>query len=373
MIKKLSTKLFIYFGLIIVITGGIIGIFAEISTTYHFSLYMRHRGMIEEGPSMIENLPRILWPHSPEQSFIQSMSIYLLIALLIALFISFVLSYLISHRLTTPIKEMTEAASKLAKGDLSQRVETTSADEIGQLSQTFNLMASNLEEFEELRKNMCADIAHELRTPLTTIQGYLEALKDGVVKPERKTLVSIHEESLLLSRLVNDLQDLSLAEAKQLKLIKEPANLDEIVEKVVNGMKGEIEENGLKLEIKISKDLPPVMVDANRISQVFRNLLKNAINFTPAGGLISIKANKDGSFIKVSFSDTGIGIEEKDLPYIFERFYRVDESRSKDRGGAGLGLAVVKYIIEAHQGKIEAKSKPGEGTTFIFTLPLAED
>jgi signal transduction histidine kinase len=278
----------------------------------------------------------------------------------------------LSRRALAPVETLTAAARRMEAGDLSQRVEVTSQDEIGDLARAFNAMADGLARLEELRRNMVNDVAHELRTPLSNIRGYLEALQDGVVEPDARTIDSLYEEAMLLSRLVDDLQELSLAEAGQLRLERQPVVLADVVDRAVDAARPRAESKGVTLRVEMPESIPLANIDPHRIGQVLRNLLDNGLTHTPAGGEISVTAHAAGQWIAVSVRDTGAGIAEKDLPYIFERFYRADKSRSRATGGAGLGLAIVKQLVKAHGGRVEAESQVGRGTTFTFTLPVED-
>lgn len=289
---------------------------------------------------------------------------------LVAVAIALLLTFFLSRRILAPIKALTQAARRLGKGDFSQRVKIRDKGEVGELAQSFNSMASDLERAEQLRRNMVADAAHELRTPLSNIRGYLEAIRDGIKKPNASTIRSLNEEAASLSRLVDDLQELSLADAGKLKLSCRKEDISKLIDEAVAAWQPQAVAKGLTLAVKPAGKLPPVNIDSHRIKQVLRNLLENAVAHTRRGGSITVKAWQEGSQIKVSVVDTGEGIPAKDLPNIFERFYRVDKSRARATGGSGLGLTITKRLVEAHGGQIEVQSKPRKGSRFTFTLPL---
>jgi signal transduction histidine kinase len=291
-----------------------------------------------------------------------------LVAVAIALFLTFFLS----RRILAPVKALTSAAERVGRGDFSQRVETKDKGELGELANTFNSMANDLERAEKLRQNMVADVAHELRTPLSNVQGYLEALRDGVIKPDAETIRSLSEEAALLSRLVDDLQELSLAEAGELKLDCQAEDIAELINQTVAAVQVQATTKGASVFIDLPDKLPTVNIDSHRISQVLRNLLENAVAHTAKGGSITVVAKQQGNWVEVSVTDTGEGIPAEDLPNIFERFYRVDKSRARATGGSGLGLTIAKRLVEAHGGKIEAQSELGKGSRFTFTLPVPE-
>jgi signal transduction histidine kinase len=278
----------------------------------------------------------------------------------------------LSRRALAPVEALTAAARQMEAGDLSQRVEVASRDEIGDLARAFNSMADGLAQLEELRRQMVTDVAHELRTPLSNIRGYLEALQDGVVEPDKGVIDSIHEDAMLLNRMVDDLQELSLAEAGQLRLERKPVALADVVDRAVEAACPQATAEDLVLSVDVPADLPLVDVDPQRIGQVLRNLLCNAMTHTSPGGEIAITARTEGRWVAVCVRDTGTGIAEEDLPYVFDRFYRADRSRSRATGGAGLGLAIVKQLVEAHGGWIEVEGAVGKGTQFTFSLPVAD-
>jgi two-component system sensor histidine kinase BaeS len=212
-------------------------------------------------------------------------------------------------------------------------------------------------------------VAHELRTPLSNIQGHLEAIRDGLLPAEPATLDSIFEEVLLLARLVEDLQELTLAEAGQLTLIRQPADVVDIARRAAWAAQPPAEARGLTIETDLPDPPATAEVDPERIGQVLRNLLSNAITHTPEGGRITVELKDEGRELRVTVADTGTGIPADDLPYVFERFYRVDRSRVRATGGAGLGLTIAKRLVEAHGGTIGVESELGKGSRFTFTLP----
>jgi len=291
---------------------------------------------------------------------------------LIAVAIALIMTFFLSRRILAPVKSLTSAAGLLGRGDFHQRVQIRDKGELGQLADTFNSMASDLERAEQMKRNMVADIAHELRTPLSNIRGYLEAVRDGVKKPDTDTIRSLEEEASLLSRLVDDLQELSLAEAGELTLVRREENVAVLVRQVMSAVEGYVSAKGLSLTVELPDKLPLVNIDSHRIGQVLRNLLENAIAHTGTGGTITVAARQHENGVEVAVSDTGEGIPPEDLPNIFERFYRVDKSRARATGGSGLGLTIAKRLIEAHGSSIEADSEPGKGSTFTFTLPVFE-
>jgi signal transduction histidine kinase len=304
-------------------------------------------------------------------AFLASINRALLLAAGVAGLAAVLLTVGLSRPILGPVEALTAAARRMERGDLSQRVEVQSNDEIGELAQAFNAMANGLTRLEELRRNMVSDVAHELRTPLSNIRGYLEAVQDGVVEPKPEVIGSLHEEAMLLNRLVDDLQELALAEAGQLKLERRLVAPSDLVNRALEAARPRARAEGVTLRSDLPEDSPLVNVDPQRIGQVLGNLLSNALTYTPSGGEITIAARAKDSEVKVSVRDTGEGISTEDLPYVFERFYRADKSRSRATGGTGLGLSIAKQLVEAHGGTIGVESTLGEGSVFWFTLPTS--
>ncbi|MHA2067080.1 MAG: ATP-binding protein [Candidatus Thorarchaeota archaeon] len=304
------------------------------------------------------------------QIVFKSIGLYFIWGGLIAAAIALVIAFFLSRRILAPVKALTSAARRMGCGDFSQRVYVKDRGELGELTNTFNSMASDLERAEQLRHNMVADVAHELRTPLSNIKGYLEAIRDDMMKPDAKSIRSLDEEATLLSRLVDDLQELSLAETGELKLVCQMENIAELIKQTVDGVHAAARAKGVSVSTKMPNKLPLVNIDAHRISQVLRNLLDNAVAHTIKGDTITVSARQQKNSLEVAVADTGKGIPTDDLPNIFERFYRVDKSRARATGGTGLGLTIAKRVIEAHGGNIEVKSEVGKGSRFSFTLPV---
>lgn len=297
---------------------------------------------------------------------------------LVAAGLALLLGVFLFRQIVAPVRAVTTAAQAIAAGDLEQRVPVTSKDEIGQLAVTFNQMADALASDQRLRRIMMADIAHELRTPLSVIQANLEAMLDGVLPADTQEIALLHDETLLLARLVADLRLLSLAEAGQLKLERAPTALRDLISRSVDYLRVQADANQVGLTVDLPPDLPLVDLDSTRMEQVLSNLLGNALRYTPAGGRITVRAGMrlqpaagPSSAVVVEVADTGKGIDAADLPYVFDRFYRADKSRNRASGGSGIGLALVKQLVEAHGGRVWVESSPGTGATFAFALPLS--
>ena len=277
---------------------------------------------------------------------------------------------LVSRRVLVPVRSLSTAAQRLGEGDLSQRVPNSGSSELGQLAQTFNTMAENLQHAEEQRRNLTADVAHELRTPVSNIRGYLEAIKDGLVEPH-DTIDIIHQQVLHLSTLIEDLRLLSVAEAGNLRLDIQQCALEQLLDETLEAARPRAQAKGVALRLQEPERALEVRIDRTRISQVATNLVENAIFHTPDGGSVTISTAAEGSMVRVTVADTGEGITSEVLPLVFDRFYRVDSSRTRATGGTGLGLTIAKQLVEAHGGTIWAESSPGQGSCFIFELPLS--
>jgi signal transduction histidine kinase len=308
---------------------------------------------------------------SPEVTFLTAVNRSLWLAVLIAGLTALLLALAFAHSLARPLHLLTVVARRMEEGDLSQRVAIKSKGEIGALAHAFNAMADSVSRAERLRRNLVSDVAHELRNPLMNLRGTLELLQDDVLAPTPEALASLYEETSLLSRLVADLQDLSLAEAGQLRLARQAVSLQDVVHHAVQMVQPALAQKQLTLQMQVPADLPAVEADQERVAQILRNLLTNAITHTPGAGEIAVAAERDGAVVSISVRDTGAGIAPEHLPYLFERFYRTDASRARATGGTGLGLAIVKQLVEAHGGRVAIASQPGAGARFTFSLPVA--
>jgi len=307
-------------------------------------------------------------PTETHHAFLTAIHRYLIWAGALALALSFLLSYLLTRRVLRPLAQMVRATREVASGNFSARVETTTADEVGELGAAFNRMADSLERLERLRKTMVSDVAHELRTPLTNLRGYLEGLADGVVSPDRETFAMLQDEVLRLVHLVEDLGQLARAEAARAYLERREIDLPEAIRQMLAVYRPQIEAKGIAVETDFSPQAGRVRADRDKLLQAIRNLVDNACKYTPEGGRISVATAAAEDGVRVLFANSGPGIPAADLPYIFERFYRTDRSRSREAGGAGIGLAIVKELIEAHGGRVGAESDEGE-TRVWFILP----
>jgi signal transduction histidine kinase len=264
---------------------------------------------------------------------------------------------------------MAQAARRLARGDYGQRVQVRSRDETGQLAGAFNLMAGEMGGLERLRRDLVANVSHELKTPISALRGHLENLLDGVEEPNPALLALMVQQSERLSRLVDQLLDLSRLESGSAPLQLEHVRLSPLVDRVIAELGVARPDGSLEVRNEVPADLPPVEADRERIHQVLFNLLDNAVRFTPAGGQVKVLAVRENGSWEVSVVDTGPGIPKEHIPLVFERFYRVDPSRSRNDGGTGIGLAIARSVVEAHGGRIWAESEVGKGSSFHFVLP----
>jgi signal transduction histidine kinase len=284
--------------------------------------------------------------------------------------LAMVLSLILARRISRPLSELTSASREITAGNYSERVAAGGGVEVKELGDAFNTLAESLERNEKLRKDMIADIAHELRNPLATLRGQLELVQDGKVPASREAVDSLMEDVELLSRLVDDLRQLTLVEAGQLELDLSAVEVGEPVRSVASRFEHDAAEKEVALVIDLPEFIPMIMADQHRIEQVLGNLVKNALTCTPAGATIRVGATEKPHEVVFTVADTGPGIAPDELPNIFERFYRADRSRTRATGGAGLGLSIARSLVEAHGGRIWAESEVGKGTVISFTVPF---
>jgi signal transduction histidine kinase len=285
------------------------------------------------------------------------------LALLVALFLG--------YQLLRPVGALTQAARKMAGGDLGQRVQTNGQDELAQLGVAFNRMAETLQRSEQNRRSMTADIAHELRTPIAVQRAHLEALQDGVYPLTAENLQPVLDQTELLARLVDDLRTLALADAGELPLERAPFDLDALVRRVLERFRPDADNHQVTLEATGAGGAPQITGDARRIEQILNNLVGNALRYTPAGGHITLSVEKTADKVLLRVRDDGSGIPTEALPHLFERFYRVDRSRSREEGGTGLGLAIARQLAVAHGGELSVRNHPDGGAEFTLELPLS--
>jgi len=374
---KLGAKLFLSYLVVLLVGGIILVVVTQVSLP---SAYGRHLGQmaemmpaggmmqgVGEGRSQVRGAGQELFDNF-RFSFYEALAW----AALAGLGVAVVVSLLISRRLAAPLRAMTTASQRISEGQYNERVPEGGGDELGQLASSFNTMAAKLEQVETMRRRLIGDVAHELRTPLTAIKGSMEGLVDGVLPASAETFEQVAQETDRLSRLVDDLQELSRVEAGAFVLDLMSASLPELAETARTRLGRAYAQKGVSLALEIPDALPPIRADADRMLQVLTNLLANALQYTPADGSVTLSAEARDREIFVRVTDTGSGIPAEHLPHIFDRFYRIDKSRSRQAGGgSGVGLTICKHLVEAHGGRIQAESLgAGQGSTFVFTLPM---
>jgi signal transduction histidine kinase len=298
----------------------------------------------------------------------------LVYAVLAAIFVAVVVSIFFSRSIVAPLRVMMSASQRIAEGRYDERVTVSGVDELAQLAGRFNLMAERLEQTESMRRRLIGDVSHELRTPLTAIGGYMEGLIDGVLPATPETYEQVRMEAGRLARLVDDLQELSRVESGAFSLDVRPLSVSALVRTTAKRLSPKFAEKHIKLTLNLPAGLPPVLADEDRAIQVLTNLLGNALAYTPAEGQVIVSTMQQGTEMRISIKDSGIGIPAESLSHIFDRFYRADKSRSRAAGGgSGIGLTIAKHFVEAQGGKIWGESAgDGQGSTFSFTLPLAD-
>jgi histidine kinase len=369
--RHLSWKLFLSYRVVILVGIVVLATAAELAVPTAFERHMAAMAEMMGGMSMMLELDLF-------SNFRNAVTEALLLAGSAAFVAALVLSVFVSRRVVLPVQEMQTASQRIADGHYEERVGVPGKagredlDELGRLALSFNQMASRLEKTEALRLELIGNVAHELRTPLASIQGYMEGLIDGVLPAEAATFQRVYREADRLQRLVHDLQELSRVEAGAYELNLRPTAPERLVDSVVARLGRQFEEKGVTLEFDVPPDLPLVCADEDRMSQVLLNLMGNALQYTPTGGQVFLSVRREGKGVQFSVQDTGLGIAPEHIPHVFERFYRVDRSRSRAGGGSGIGLTIARHLVEAHGGQIEAASDgPGRGSTFSFTLPTA--
>jgi signal transduction histidine kinase len=367
--NSLSVRLTLAFLLAAILGVALVAVLAYFTTSNVFDEFVQHAETLGHGwgGGGMLNSPAFL---AAQEQFQTDTERNLWIAGAAGVALALLLGFFFTRQIVSPLDRVAAAARRVAGGDLKQRVEVMGSGELAELGNSFNAMSQSLEAGEQSRQRLIADIAHELRTPLTVIEGTVDGIADGVFKPDAEHLDSIKEQSALLTRLVNDLRDLSSAESGQLKLEKTPTDIVDLVKRGLAAAAVKAREKNIELNLKAADGIPEIEIDPVRIEQVVGNLLANAIRHTPEGGSINVSINTKETNLTLDVSDSGEGIPPEHLPHIFERFYRVGASRARSEGGTGLGLAIVKQMVEAHGGSVWAESQPGEGSTFHISLPL---
>jgi signal transduction histidine kinase len=302
-----------------------------------------------------------------EQQFLDRTRSILVIGAALAVGLALIMGALLSRSLTAPLRRLAMAVRAVAAGDLNQRVQVEGSTEMEEVALAFNEMTAALGASEQQRQNMVADVAHELRTPLSVVQGNLRAILDDVYPLDKAEISRLYDETRLLNRLVDDLRELALADAGQLRLYLRPMDVAQVIQSTAESLTLAAEAQEVSLLTQMATDLPPVQADPDRVAQVLRNLLVNALSHTPSGGSVTVSAAPADDAVEIAVADTGEGIAGEDLPHVFERFWRSDPARART-GGSGLGLSVAQSLVEAQGGRIWAESTLGQGSTFRFTL-----
>ena len=310
-------------------------------------------------------------PTGPVQAtFLSSVNRALWLTGLVSGGVAILLAVLLIRQMTGPVRRLDAAARRISEGSLGERVDVSGNDELARLGRSFNEMAESLQQTERDRRNMIADIAHELRTPISVVRSGLEGMMDDVLEPNPENVAALHGKTLLVSRLVSDLQELALADAGQLSIDPDDVSLPDVVGRITATIEGQFDEQGIALRTDLPAELPNAFADRDRLEQVLINLLSNAVRHTPDGGTVTVEAlQRDEGRLQVSVCDSGTGLTDEDLEHVFDRFYRADKSRSRGSGGTGLGLPIAKAIVEAHGGTIWAENAPNGGACLRFTLP----
>lgn len=378
--RKLFWKLFLSYILVFFLGLVVLGLTIRFSIPSAFNRHTEEMNIIITNHGMrwgmmgLGNMTRQMFSVF-NTSIREAMSLSFLLAFLAAL----ITSGLISRQMVLPVAQMTDAAQRIADGHYSERVklppnkQEEELDELELLALRFNQMAENLEHIETIRRQLIGDVSHELRTPLTTIKGSMEGLIDGVLPANPETFEQLYQEATRLEHMVDDLQELSRVEGGIFSLNLQPLSVTAFAETLRIRITKQFKEKNIEFSIDVPDKLTPVMADEERIGQVLLNLAVNALQFTPAGGKVRLSAIEKNNEVQISIADNGCGISAEHLPFLFNRFYRVDKSRSRSGGGSGIGLTIAKHIVEAHGGTTWASSEgEGKGSIFTLTLPISQ-
>jgi len=373
--SHLAWKVFLSYVMVVLVGVVVLATAIRWSAPIAFQRHMAGMGAMMSGGRMMGN--GHLLETELFTNYVASMREALSLATLTALFAAVLASFLVSRQVVTPIQKMMILSQRIADGKYHERLNLPGGklpnhlDELDQLALSFNQMAEKLEKTEAMRRQLIGDVSHELRTPLTAIKGYIEGMMDGVIPAEPETYQVVQSEISRLQRLVDDLQELSRVEARAFMLNPGLVSMADLVETVKRNFEQQFKDKNIWFETQVEEGLPRVRVDRDRILQVLTNLVGNALQYTPMGGKVWMHVSWEKSDIHVSVIDTGIGIAPEHLPFVFNRFYRADPSRTRSSGGSGIGLTIAQALVKAHGGRIWAESEGvGRGSTFHFTLPL---
>ena len=367
--RHLAAKILVSYLVIILLSMAVLAIASQFILPAAFDRHMMGMGMMNNG--------RIGGSDSMPQLFIDFSAGFneaLMYAALTAMVAALALSVLFSRSVVAPVLAMSDATQRIADGRYDERLPVLGNDELAGLAMRFNQMAEKLHQVESMRRRLIGDVSHELRTPLTAIKGSMEGLMDGILPADEVTFQQVHAEADRLNRLVDDLQELSRVEARAYELDIRRLDVTSLVQTVTRRLAAQAEAKRIALDSDLSPDSFQILADEDRAIQVLANLTGNALQYTPEGGRVTITSRRNNNEVQIAVRDTGIGIPPEHLPLIFDRFYRVDKSRSRQTGGgSGIGLTIARALIEAQGGRIWAESAgEGTGTTFTFTLPLAK-
>lgn len=367
--RYLGAKIFFSYLAIIILGVTVLVIASQFVLPAAFNRHMRGMGMMSGG--MMDGSDPMSQLYI---DFRTSFNDALMYAALAAMIAALALSFLFSRSVVAPLLAMSQATQRIADGRYDERVRIIGDDELAQLAVRFNQMAEKLDQIESMRRRLIGDVSHELRTPLTAIKGSMEGLMDGILPANEETFQQINAEAGRLNNLVDDLQELSRVESYAYHLDIRPLDISSLVQTVTKRLAPQAESKRISLDLELPPDLQPALADEDRAIQVLTNLTGNALQYTPEGGKVTITAKQVAGEIQISVHDTGVGIPPEHLSHIFDRFYRVDKSRSRQAGGgSGIGLTIARAIVEAHGGNIGVQSEgEGQGSTFIFTLPISK-
>lgn len=369
--KSIVFKITLAVSLLVIAATAAITYFTGRDMTELFQEYMLDAAKLNDPYPILQGGQLVTGP--AERNFLKAIYFHLIWIGIPVTLLAFIISYAIARGSTGTIRRLSRGAARIAGGDLNCKVMTREGGEIGLLAASFNSMTDELLKAQTLRKQFFADAAHELKTPIAVIRGNLEGMIDGVIPVDQGSLNSLLEEADYLNSMIGDIKNLALADSGRLELHRQRVNVNDIVSACAGRLRTTAEAKGLTMTMDLKKDPLTALIDPERMTQVIYNLLINAGKYTPNGGSIVIGTEEildDGTkYIKITVRDTGVGISTEDIPYVFERFYRTDKSRDKKTGGIGLGLSIVKKIVELHGGRAGVTSEPGKGSCFYVIIP----